>query len=135
MLSKILTVMLALLAASAVYARDEVIERPNIPVVTGSGKSVNQADLSRAIISGAAAGKQKWEVTPAADGSLKALYKVRSHAVWVNIVPGPDSYSIKYADSVGMKYRVDNGTPLIHGSYNKWVDELVNSITLELKKL
>jgi hypothetical protein len=132
--SKILLLMAALLCASAVQARDQVIERPNIPVVTGSGKSVNQEELTRAIINGAAAGKRKWEVVPAGDGkSLKALYKVRAHAVWLNIVPGPDSYSIQYADSVGMKYRLDNGTPLIHGNYNKWVEELIDSITVELK--
>jgi hypothetical protein len=59
---------------------------------------------------------------------------VRNHTVIVDIVPGPDSYSVRYADSINMKYGVENGSPVIHPFYNKWVDELIDSIRVELKK-
>jgi hypothetical protein len=138
MFSKILVVIAALLSVSAVDARSTVpvIERPNVPVVTGSGKPVNDDALKRAIISGGAVGARKWDVVSAPDGkSLRGTYKVRTHMVVVDIVPGPASYSVKYADSLNMKYGVENGSSVIHPFYNKWVDELIDSIRVELKKL
>ena len=112
-----------------------VIERENVSVITGSGKPVNNEALKRAIIDGGAAGARKWEVVPAADGrSLRGTYKVRTHTVVVDIVPGPASYSVKYADSINMKYAVEDGSRVIHPFYNKWVDELIDSIRVELKK-
>jgi hypothetical protein len=32
-----------------------------------------------------------------------------------------------------MSYRIEDGTPLIHPNYNRWVDELIDSIRTELK--
>jgi hypothetical protein len=120
-----------------VHARSTVpvMERENVSVVTGSGKPVNNEALKRAIINGGAAGARKWEVVAAPNGSsLRATYKVRNHTVIVDIVPGPASYTVKYADSINMKYAVENGSPTIHPFYNKWVDELIDSIQVELKK-
>lgn len=127
----------AIVVVPVVHARSTVpvIARENVSVVTGSGKPVNNEALKRAIINGGAAGARKWDVVPAPDGqSLRATYKVRTHAVVVDIVPGPASYSVKYADSTNMKYGVENGSPTIHPFYNKWVDELIDSIRVELKK-
>jgi hypothetical protein len=42
---------------------------------------------------------------------------------------------VKYADSVNMNYRVEGGTPVIHPSYNQWVDQLIQAIGGELRKL
>jgi hypothetical protein len=138
-LNRILVVIAALLAASAVHAQRSpvpIVDRPNVPVVTGSGKPISHEALNRAIMNGGGAGARKWDVVPAAGGkSLRATYKVRSHTVVVDIVPGSDSYSVKYAESINMKYGVDNGTPVIHPFYNTWVDELIESIRVELRKL
>jgi hypothetical protein len=136
-LSTIALLLAIVVVVPVVHARStvEVIERPNVSVVTGSGKPVNSEALKRAIISGGAAGARKWDVVPAPDGqSLRGTYKVRNHTVVVDIVPGPASYSVKYADSINMKYGVENGSPVIHPFYNKWVDELIDSIRVELKK-
>jgi hypothetical protein len=107
-----------LAVAPAVLARGlvPIVERPNEAVVTSSGKPISNEALKQAIISGGAA--RKWEVVPAADGkSLRATYRVASkHVVMVDIVPGPDAFSVKYADS-------------------EWVGQLVDSIRVELKKL
>jgi len=91
--------------------------------------------LTKAIVSGAAA--RKWEAVPAADGkSVRATFTVRNkHVVTVDIVPGPDSYSVKYADSVNMSYRIQDGTAVIHPNYNQWVDQLIQAIGSELGKL
>jgi len=126
----------ALLAAQAALARGlvPVVERPSEPIVTGSGKTVNGEAFKNAVMNGGAA--MKWEVVPAADGkSLRATYRVQNkHVVMVDIVPGPESFAVKYADSVNMHYTVQNGAPVIHPSYNKWVGQLVDSIRVELKK-
>lgn len=127
-----------LLAPAAGMARSSVpiVERPDVPVVTGSGKPVSAEGLNRAIISGGAAGKRKWDVVPAADGkSLRATYQVRAHAITVSIVPEASSYSVKYADSVNMNYAVEDGKPVIHPNYNQWVEQLIDSIRAELRKL
>jgi hypothetical protein len=136
-LSTIALLLAFVVVAPLVQARSTVpvIERENVSVTTGSGKPVNNEALKRAIIDGGAAGARKWEVVPAADGrSLRGTYKVRNHTVVVDIFPGPASYSVKYADSINMKYGVENGSPTIHPFYNKWVDELIESIRVELKK-
>jgi hypothetical protein len=138
-INRILVVIAALLVASAVHAQRSpvaIVDHPSVPVVTGSGKPISQGALTRAIINGGVAGGRKWEVVPAAGGkSLRATYRVRSHTVVVDIVPGSDSYSVKYAESINMKYGVDNGTAVIHPFYNTWVDELIQSIRTELLKL
>ena len=137
-LSTVALLLAIVVVVPVVHARStvEVIDRPNVSVVTGSGKPVNSEALKRAIIDGGAAGARKWDVVPAPDGrSLRSTYKVRNHTVVVDIVPGPASYSVKYADSINMKYGVENGSPVIHPFYNKWVDELIDSIRVELKKL
>jgi hypothetical protein len=63
---------------------------------------VNGEAFKNAVMNGGAA--MKWEVVPAADGkSLRATYRVQNkHAVMVDIVPGPESFAVKYADSVNM---------------------------------
>jgi hypothetical protein len=67
-------------------------------------------------------------------GTLKGTYIVRQHTVVVHIVPGSNSYSVKYADSSNMKYGIEGGKPVIHPFYNDWVDQLVTAIDFELKK-
>ena len=130
---------LTLLAAPAAFAQRSavpIIDRAAVSATTGSGKALSPEALGKAIISGGAAGARKWDVVPVADGKLlRGTYKVRAHMVAVEIVPGPGTYSIKYADSINMKYAVENGTPVIHPFYNRWVDELIESIRAELRKL
>lgn len=136
-LDRILIVTAALLVATAAHAQRApvpIIDRPNVPVVTGSGKAASQEALKRAIIDGGAAGARKWVIVPSGSG-LRGTYKVRSHTVVVDIVPGASSFSLKYADSINMKYGVEDGTPVIHPFYNRWVDELLESIRVEITKL
>lgn len=127
----------AVVGAQMALARGLVplVDRSNVAVVTGSGKAVGTEALKKAIVSGAAA--RKWDAAPGADGkSVRATFSARGkHVVTVDIVPGPNSYSVKYADSVNMHYRVEGGAPVIHPSYNQWVDQLIQAIGGELRKL
>lgn len=134
-----LIVITAVLAASSAHAQRPlvpIVDRPNVPVVTASGKPLSQEALKQAIISGGANGPRRWLVVPEADGkTLKGTYIVRQHTVVVQIVPESNSYSVKYADSSNMKYALDNGKPVIHPFYNDWVDQLIRAIDFEVKKL
>ena len=74
----------------------------------------------------------KWFIVPVGDGkTLRGTYIVANHTVVVDIVPGSSSYSLKYADSINMKYGVENGKPVIHPFYNDWVDQLIRAIDCE----
>jgi hypothetical protein len=53
----------------------------------------------------------------------------------VNIEPTTTEYSVRYANSINMKYEAINGQPVIHPHYNKFVNELIQSIRIELLKL
>jgi len=134
-----LVMALAMVAAPAALAQRApvpIIDRPAVSATTGSGKALSPEALGKAIVSGGAAGKRQWDVVPVGDGrSLRGTYRVRTHMVAVDIVPGQGTFSIKYADSADMKYAVEGGTPVIHPFYNRWVDELIESIRAELKKL
>jgi hypothetical protein len=129
----------AVLAASSAHAQRApvpIVDLPNVPVVTASGKPLSQEALKQAIISGGANGPRRWLIVPEGDGkTLKGTYIVRQHTVVVQIVPGSNSYSVKYADSSNMKYAVEYGKPVIHPFYNDWVDQLVRAIDFEVKKL
>ncbi len=134
-----LIVVAAVLAAAAAHAQRApvpIVDRPNVPVVTASGKPLSQEALKHAIISGGANGPRKWFIVPEGDGkTLKGTYIVRQHTVVVQIVAGSNSYSVKYADSSNMKYAVEYGKPVIHPFYNDWVDQLILAIDFEVKKL
>jgi hypothetical protein len=135
--SKILVLMAALFVASTVYAQRTpvpIMDRPNVPITTGSGKPANLDAVKRAIIDGGAAGARKWVFVPHGE-ALRGTYKVRSHTVVVDVLPARNSFSLKYADSINMKYGVESGTPVIHPFYNRWVDELLEAIRVEMTKL
>jgi len=136
---KALFVLAAALAAFAAHAQRAlvpIVDRPDVPVVTASGKPLSQEALKQAIISGGANGPRRWLIVPEGDGkTLKGTYIVRQHTVVVQIVPGSNSYSVKYLDSSNMKYAVEYGKPVIHPFYNDWVDQLIRAIDFEVKKL
>src|SRR5258705_5629829 len=138
-LIKTLIIALAVVAAPGVHAQRSpvpIVDRPNVPVVTASGKPLSQEALKQAIISGGANGPRKWLIVPEGDGkTLTGTYIVRQHTVVVQIVPGSNSYSVKYADSSNMKHAIEYGKPVIHPFYNDWVDQLIRAIDFEVKKL
>lgn len=134
-----------------------IIEHNDILVSTGSGKPATEDQVRDAIIN--AAGAKNWEVTRSANqSSLTATLNVRGkHSVAVSIPYSADKFSVKYLNSVNMNYRLSDvtvienssdltkvntpapatgpGTPLIHPSYNRWVQDLMRGIQFELKKL
>jgi hypothetical protein len=122
-----------ILSAGPAFARAPVpiIDHENIAVATGSGKRLTGEQVRDAIVN--AGKKRRWIITTPGPSELIATYdKQGKHTVVVNIKYSPDRYSVKYRSSTNMKYTVEDGKPLIHPYYNKWVQTLINDINFEL---
>lgn len=125
----------AVLASASALAREAVpiVNHENVAITT-SGKPASADKVKQAIMTAATA--QKWDVSAAQPGTLTATLHVRGkHTVVVDILYTADHFSVKYRDSVNMKYEVKDNTPVIHPFYNKWVQRLVDAIQVETKKL
>lgn len=132
-----------------------VVDYIDVPITTSSGKRLTAEQVQEAIA--AAARFNRWEVTRAAGGDMltASLHFKGKHAAAVSIPYSADKFSIKYLNSVNLKYRLSEaapggstdltrlnapnqglaaGTPLIHPAYNKWVESLLQGIQFELKK-
>lgn len=125
-----------LFAANANAQRQPVpiIDHENIQFTTGKGVPLSIDEVKNAITVGAGAGKRVWTVSNLDGNRLLATYNVRTHSISVNISYTEKSYSIKYANSVNMKYGTVDGARVIHPFYNRWVDELMASIAAEFAK-
>jgi hypothetical protein len=126
----------ALATATAVFARSTIpVAEREISWTAGDGKSVDAETLRKAIIS--AGQKRQWDMVPSADGkSIKGSYSWNrnKHTIVLDIRPSATGYSFKYLDSVNMKYEVENGVPYIHPHYNRFVDQLIESVRAELSR-
>lgn len=112
-----------------------IVERENLPALAASGAALTPEAIAAAITRGAENGKIKWIVSRAGADRLTATYNVRTHSISVNIVFTEKTYSVFYSSSINMKYGVENGVKVIHPFYNRWVDELVQAIGAEFRKL
>ena len=122
-------------AAAAQAGVIQVVDR-DVPVETGSGQPADLAAIQEAIIQG---GKSKaWNIVPAADGKVlrgTLTWNRNKHSITVDIEPGPTQITLRYVDSIRMKYAIREGQPTIHDIYNRQIEELSTAIRAELKKL
>ena len=126
----------AALVSLNVIARTPVpiINHDNLSVATNSGKTLQIEQVKQAIQT--AAGAKGWSIAFQADGKMLATLNVRNkHTVVVEIAYATDKYSLQYKDSANMKFGEFNGAKVIHPYYNKWVQELRDSIRNELLKV
>ncbi|RZI43896.1 hypothetical protein EGT07_00225 [Herbaspirillum sp. HC18] len=149
----ILHLIFALLTLSgAAGAREAVpiIDYNDVAIFTGTGKPITSEQAASAITSAALA--QKWDITRSSTQNLLSatLHVHNKHTVVVSIPYSPEKFSIKYGSSVNMKYQpadsamssdtATSGQPSspagkIHPYYNRWVQNLLQSIKQELNKL
>ena len=85
-------------------------------------KSASLSQIGKAIkVAGAQLGWQMQDISP---GKMVGKLYNRSHVAEVDIVYDKRNYSIRYKDSVNLKY---DGTT-IHKNYNSWVHNLQKAI-------
>ena len=135
---KFIVFALAVLASGAVLARASVpvVDLPDQPVTTASGKALSVDEVQQTIRSAAEA--RKWVVVTQPDGRLAASYSWNGnkHTIVINIACQADRYSLTYKDSVNMNYATNlDGKAMIHPHYNRFVGELRDAIRVEFMKL
>ena len=150
---KVLSIVLASLVgampmtALAQRALVPIVDYKDVTVGTTSGKPVTAEQVRDAI---AAAGKRlNWDMALAANSGLVGTLVVNNkHTVSVDIGVAADKFSVRYRNSINMKYGISGkphysnsanpvpeGVPVIHPAYNQWVQALMTAIDGELKKL
>lgn len=156
MAMRLLKLMLVLMVlAKPALAREPVaiIDYNDIPVVTTTGKLVTADQVKNAISNAAISRNWQLNKSPNQDLLSATLHVRGKHTVVVSIPYSPEKFSLKYESSVNMKYtpgeaggtsmsgnvnRVSQDTatgPRIHPFYNRWVQDLMQAIKLELNKL
>jgi hypothetical protein len=154
--ASLFVVMAALSFGSQARETVPIIEHNDIPVITGSGKPITAEQVRNAIT--AAAASHKWDVRKSSSPDvLTATLVVRGkHTVVASIPYSTEKFSIRYQSSINMKYELADpaptgsidlaklnaptkdirpGTPMIHPFYNKWVQDLLQAIQVDLKRL
>jgi hypothetical protein len=135
------------MTALAQRALVPIVDYKDVSVGTKTGKPVTADQVRDAI---ATAGKKlNWDMAFAANNGLVGTLVVNNkHTVSVDISVAADRFSVKYRNSINMKYgisgkphysgsagAVPEGVPVIHPGYNQWVQALMTAIDGELKKL
>ncbi len=114
-------------------ARDAIlVDRENVPVPVGGSKSLTATDVKRAITG--AAMHRGWRIISDAPGKMRLQLddKKGEYQLIVEATYDAKSYSLKYANSMGLRYREEGGGRFIHSSYGRWLGNLVQSINAEL---
>jgi len=137
---RILTVMFLLIAAAMSLDANAqrqpvpIVDHENVAAVTASGKGAS-ADQVKAAFRAAGA-KLQWEMSDAGNDKLRGTLIVRNkHTIIIEVSYGDNKYSVKYLNSVNMKYGIGpEGEPVIHPFYNRWVDQLLGGVRSELAR-
>ncbi len=119
---------------STAHARSPVplVNLENQSIAAASGKSLTLDDIARALRQ--AAPNRGWRIEEVGPGDAVAILEVRDkHTIKVDIHYTEKTISFKYKDSLNMKYGTnDEGRPVIHPFYMKWVQNLYSDIRVEL---
>lgn len=143
----ILLLSLTILGCKSVNGPDPVamVKYDNVPIVTGSGKTLPLREVRKVVADSATA--SGWKVSDGQTGPVEATYEYKNkHFATVQIDYTQQSFSIVYQSSKNLKYRISEqyesyepvqagaskiypkGTPLIHGIYNTWIKTLKDKI-------
>ena len=135
---RIVLLLAAVFLAGVAHAQRQpvpIVNHENVAITTSSATTPAPDAITKAIINAAQA--RKWTVMHVAGSpKLQAKLFVRNkHTVVVEIENTATTYSIRYVSSIDMKYGVEDGVPVIHPFYNRWVSDLMEGIRSELIKL
>lgn len=130
------------LFALALFVSGSVLARPPVPmtevveqaIATTSGNALPIEQIQQAIRT--AAEGRKWVVSQQPDGVMVASlsWNANKHTIVVSIASTAERYTITYKDSINMRYGMEDGKPVIHPHYNKFVGELRDAIRVEFLK-
>jgi hypothetical protein len=104
-----------------------------LPVQSADGKPLNLEQVRKAIIAGAAT--RQWSATVQPGNVVQLTYSRGKHSAVVNVKYSVKTYSINYVDSTDLNYGADGAHPVIHPTYNGWINNLRQSIDVQLKTM
>ncbi|MDR3419148.1 MAG: hypothetical protein P4L83_23475 [Nevskia sp.] len=76
--------------------------------------------------------RRNWMVVDKKPGLVVLQYAPREFSVTVNVSYDSQAVKIAYKDSANMEYGQEDGHPVIHPNYNRWVNNLAHDIAGEL---
>lgn len=125
-LMSVLLILGSLLINQAAFARDEPLVDPGTQTVFAGNTDIER--LKTAIRAGARV--HNWNITREEPEQFRMTVTSRgkySAIVDVKIVDA-QSVQIVYVDSMNLNYGVRDGQPVIHPTYNRWVNNLLQAI-------
>lgn len=131
MIRKLLLVVLSFFAIIAMPAEARrgpapLKDPPALTLPAGvSGKDVEKVIVSVAV-------QREWQVIDRQPGLVVLRYAPRDFSVDVTVRYDAKNLTIAYKDSTNLEYGQENGMPVIHPNYNRWVNNLAHDFESQL---
>ncbi len=126
MIGNRLRALLLLPVALLLMAATPLVDPAPIPVPAG-------LDAKAVAMSIRLGGAQRgWLVTRQDPGAMELTLNIRTHMAKVGVKYDTQSIQLTYLESTNLDYEEKKGNRYIHRNYPKWVNNLVNDITMQL---
>jgi hypothetical protein len=126
MIGNRLRALLLLPVALLLMAATPLVDPAPIPVPAG----LDAKAVATSIRLGGA--QRGWLVTRQDPGAMELTLNIRTHVAKVGVKYDTQSIQLTYLDSTNLDYEEKKGNRYIHRNYPKWVNNLVNDITMQL---
>ena len=118
--------LLILPVALLLMAATPLVDPAPVPVPAG----LDDKAIAKSIRLGGA--QRGWLVTRQEPGVMDLTLNIRTHMAKVGVKYDTKSIQFTYLDSTNLDYEEKKGNRYIHRNYPKWVNNLVNDISVQL---
>jgi hypothetical protein len=118
--------LLILPVALLLMAATPLVDPAPVPVPAG----LDDKAIAKSIRLGGA--QRGWIVTRQDPGVMELTLNIRTHMAKVGVKYDTKSIQFTYLDSTNLDYEVKKGNRYIHRNYPKWVNNLVNDVSVQL---
>lgn len=126
MIANRLRALLILPVALLLMAATPLVDPAPVPVPAG----LDDKAIAKAIRLGGA--QRGWLVTRQDPGAMELTLNIRTHMAKVGVKYDTQSIQFTYLDSTNLDYEEKKGNRYIHRNYPKWVNNLVNDVSVQL---
>lgn len=123
-----LLALVVVMTASAGCVRDLQVYNVDAHPIPQAAQSLSMTEIKSVIM--LAGADRGWTFEEVGPGEIAATLLVRRHTARVNIQYSQTNYSIRYKDSVNLRYTGST----IHRNYNKWIMKLEQDIEGDLQR-
>jgi hypothetical protein len=126
MIANRLRALLVLPVALLLMAATPLVDPAPVPVPAG----LDDKAIAKAIRLGGA--QRGWLVTRQDPGAMELTLNIRTHMAKVGVKYDTKSIQFTFLDSTNLDYEEKKGNRYIHRNYPKWVNNLVNDVSVQL---